>query len=265
MSGGENTEDDDDVCLKDREGMTKSDNKEQIHRLDAMSISSIPLFMNELPTDAPENVSLGAIQALLYEGPPKEQALNFKNQGNECYLLGPPGWKDALRFYTRGLDAKCCDDKLNATLYLNRAAVNLALKNWGDTIRDAKEALKLDPEGSTKKAHVRILKAAISLGKVAEARDAYNIIIKEPGMGLDDELLKEYNNFDEETRKEEGKKAEREKELDKIRKIVAGTGVTVVRGIETDLISQFGPELDYKQIPSVLVILKVENVSGRSS
>lgn len=54
-----------------------------------------------------------------------EVAENFKNQGNECFKQGKKFYKDALLFYTNGLEVFCKDDKLNETLYVNRAACNL--------------------------------------------------------------------------------------------------------------------------------------------
>lgn len=54
-----------------------------------------------------------------------EVAENFKNQGNECFKQGKKFYKDALVFYTNGLEVFCKDDKLNETLYVNRAACNL--------------------------------------------------------------------------------------------------------------------------------------------
>lgn len=52
-------------------------------------------------------------------------AENFKNQGNDSFKQGKKFYKDALVFYTNGIDVGCKDDKLNETLYVNRAAVNL--------------------------------------------------------------------------------------------------------------------------------------------
>ena len=97
------TEELDNKKLKENEkvaGMGGGDVKRQVHRLDTLPIDEFPLFMH-LPQDASENIPLAALQALLYDGTPEEQALNFKNQGNECYQVGPTGLKDALQFYTK--------------------------------------------------------------------------------------------------------------------------------------------------------------------
>lgn len=58
---------------------------------------------------------------------PIEVVENFKNQGNECFKQGKKFYKDAIEFYTKGLDVGCEDVKLNETLYVNRAACNLHL------------------------------------------------------------------------------------------------------------------------------------------
>jgi hypothetical protein len=57
-----------------------------------------------------------------------EIAENFKNQGNEAYGRGRPGYADAIKFYTQALDVECEDKKLNEACYANRAAVNLELR-----------------------------------------------------------------------------------------------------------------------------------------
>ena len=54
-----------------------------------------------------------------------EVAEKFKTQGNDCFKQGKKFYKDALVFYTNALDVGCKDDKLNETLYVNRAACNL--------------------------------------------------------------------------------------------------------------------------------------------
>lgn len=55
-----------------------------------------------------------------------EVALNFKDQGNE-YFKGRR-YREALGFYTQGVDAKPEDLTLLEALLLNRAACNLELR-----------------------------------------------------------------------------------------------------------------------------------------
>ena len=56
----------------------------------------------------------------------KEIAQNFKEQGNE-YFRGKR-YREALGFYTQGVDAKPDDAQLREALLLNRAACNLELR-----------------------------------------------------------------------------------------------------------------------------------------
>jgi hypothetical protein len=56
----------------------------------------------------------------------KEVAQNFKEQGNE-YFRGKM-YREALGFYTQGVDAKPDDVQLKEALLLNRAACNLELR-----------------------------------------------------------------------------------------------------------------------------------------
>jgi hypothetical protein len=56
----------------------------------------------------------------------KEIAQNFKEQGNE-YFRGKR-YREALGFYSQGVDAKPDDAQLREALFLNRAACNLELR-----------------------------------------------------------------------------------------------------------------------------------------
>lgn len=55
----------------------------------------------------------------------QEVAQNFKEQGNE-YFKGKR-FREALGFYTQGIDAKPADVALEEALLCNRAACNLTL------------------------------------------------------------------------------------------------------------------------------------------
>jgi len=85
-----------------------------------------PLFMHNLDTTDTDNVELEALRALAFEGTPREQALHFKDTGNEAFR--EKQFRDALEFYTNGIQAKCEDDQVNKLLYLNRAATNFELR-----------------------------------------------------------------------------------------------------------------------------------------
>ncbi|KAG5645754.1 hypothetical protein DXG03_005291 [Asterophora parasitica] len=128
---------------------------------------NIPLFMKSLPTDDTEDVALAALQSLAHDGTPDEVAGNFKEQGNE-YFKGKR-YREALGFYTQGVDAKPDDPVLHEALLCNRAACNLELKNFGSVLRDCSKALTLNPKSS--KAFYRSASALVALDRVEEALD----------------------------------------------------------------------------------------------
>lgn len=108
-------------------------------------INRLPFFMNELDESdgqGGENVGLEALKSLAYDGEPDEIATNFKNQGNDCFKTKQ--YKDAVEFYTKGLDMDCGVNEINVALYINRAACNLELKNYRRCIDDCKKALIID-------------------------------------------------------------------------------------------------------------------------
>ncbi|KAM9889820.1 hypothetical protein OXX79_011871, partial [Metschnikowia pulcherrima] len=81
-------------------------------------INRLPFFMNELDESdgqGGENVGLEALKSLAYDGEPDEVATNFKNQGNDCFKTKQ--YKDAIEFYTKGLDMDCGVDEINVALY----------------------------------------------------------------------------------------------------------------------------------------------------
>ena len=130
-------------------------------------LNETPFFMTKLPDNIEDNVKLQALQALLYDGTPEENAANFKDQGNEAFKIGRSGYKDALVFYTKGINQGPDDVLLMAQLYNNRSAVQLAVKNYGFAVRDAVLSISLDQ--SNVKAFWRASKASLALLKCAEA------------------------------------------------------------------------------------------------
>lgn len=133
----------------------------------AEQLNETPFFMTQLPENMEDNVQLQALQALLYDGTPEENATNFKEQGNDAFKRGRPGYQDALTFYTKGIDQKPNDPLLLAQLYNNRAAVHLALKNYGFAARDA--AMSISSDQSNVKAFWRAAKASLALEKISES------------------------------------------------------------------------------------------------
>lgn len=132
-------------------------------------INRLPFFMNELDeTDGEggENIGLEALKSLAYDGEPDEIATNFKNQGNDCFKAKQ--YKNAVEYYTKGLDVNCDVDAINIALYINRAACNLELKNYRRCIDDCKRALILD--NNNVKACYRAGRAFFAVGRLEEAR-----------------------------------------------------------------------------------------------
>lgn len=130
-------------------------------------LNETPFFMTKLPENIEDNVKLQALQALLYDGTPEENATNFKEQGNDAFKRGQQGYQDALILYTKGIDERPNDNLLMSQLYNNRAAVHLALKNYGFSVRDA--ALSISHDKNNVKAFWRAGKASLSLNKIDEA------------------------------------------------------------------------------------------------
>ncbi|KAJ3539257.1 hypothetical protein NM688_g6393 [Phlebia brevispora] len=127
----------------------------------------LPLFMKSLPEDAADNPVISALQSLAHEGTPDEIAQNFKEQGND-YFKGKR-YREAMGFYTQGIDAKPTDPTLHEALLCNRAACNLELKNYGSVLRDCAEAIKINPRSS--KAFYRSATALVALDKLEETLD----------------------------------------------------------------------------------------------
>ncbi|KAG0676128.1 hypothetical protein C6P40_001438 [Pichia californica] len=109
-------------------------------------LNKLPFFMNDLNVNDndEERPEIEALKALAYDGEPDEIAENFKKQGNDSYKA--KNYKDAVEFYTKGLDVGCDVKYIEAALYLNRAACNLELKNYRRCINDTKECLIRQPK-----------------------------------------------------------------------------------------------------------------------
>ncbi|KAI5966606.1 CNS1 [Candida theae] len=132
-------------------------------------LNRLPFFMTKLDeTDGEggENIELEALKSLAYEGEPDEIATNFKNQGNDCFKAKQ--YKNALMYYTKGLEVDCGVVDLNKALLLNRAACNLELRNYRRCIEDCKKVLLLD--GKNAKACFRSGKAFFAIDKLDEAK-----------------------------------------------------------------------------------------------
>ena len=160
-------------------------------------LNKSPLFM----TDLEENDDVAALQALAYEGTPFENASDFKERGNECFRERK--WADAREFYGKGIALLVAEDRrrargeaptleaaedgtmppdpdtpaaiaeqhaLLATLYGNRAACQLELRNYRSCTLDCGSALRLNAANT--KAWFRSAKALLALDKTDEASEA---------------------------------------------------------------------------------------------
>ncbi|PAV21144.1 40S ribosomal S7 [Pyrrhoderma noxium] len=134
------------------------------------AFDSVPLFMRSLPgpEECETNEALSALQSLAYDGTPDEIAENFKEQGNDYYK--GKRYREALGFYTQGIDAKPENSKLIEALLCNMAACNLELQNFRSVLRDCSAAITLNSRQS--KAYYRSAQALMALGRPDEALDA---------------------------------------------------------------------------------------------
>jgi hypothetical protein len=103
-------------------------------------------------------------------------AANFKNHGNELYVQ--KSYRDAVDAYTSGIEAGPTDADLRISLLNNRAASNLALKNYGAVLRDTGVIIALctNPAGGKRKpvppkAMYRAAQALVALERWKEAGD----------------------------------------------------------------------------------------------
>lgn len=176
-------------------------------------LNRLPFFMTKLDEsdgEGGENINLEALKSLAYEGDPDEIATNFKNQGNNCYKFKK--YKDAIIFYTKGLEVDCRVPAIDSALYLNRAACNLELKNYRRCIEDCKKVLMIDEKNI--KACFRSGRAFFAIEKFDEA-----IKILEYGLSVDPEnkdlqkLLKTIKDKQQSLAEIEAKKMKEEEQL----------------------------------------------------
>ena len=152
---------------------------------------NIPLFSNVLD---PSNSSSAAILALQKKEKPRNRAKEYKNSGNKACKLGPCRYADAITYYTQALGVKCKDKTLNATIYANRAQINLCLKNYGKVIADCKESIRLQP--NCYKSYWRAATALRALSKYSEA-----ITFCEDGLIKMDKLIQNEKENESKTKK----------------------------------------------------------------
>ncbi|ESK93745.1 40s ribosomal protein s7 [Moniliophthora roreri MCA 2997] len=183
------------------EGPQPVDSQTLQEKLD--ELDNIPLFMKSLPEDEADNPTIAALQSLAHEGPPDEVAQNFKEHGNE-YFKGKR-YREAISFYTQGIDANPPDPTLKEALYCNRAAASLGLKNYGSALRDCAEAIKVNSKSP--KGHYRSAQALIELERWEEALDCCTRALSHDSKSDIKVLLEKATK-----KKEEGERKEKEKQ-----------------------------------------------------
>ncbi|KAJ3108850.1 Tetratricopeptide repeat protein 4 [Phlyctochytrium planicorne] len=195
-------------------------------------LEDTPLFMSKLDPDSMEdNDTMAALQSLVYDGPPDEVALNFKDQGNEAFKDGPKFYRTAIDYYSKGIAAGPDDLELKSVLYSNRAAVNLELGNFRKATNDCAEAIKLNKNNI--KAYYRSVKALFAVDRFEEARDScmHGLKVDPKNAALKAELKKIEDKMkaldDKKKRLEEEQRRKLEAEL-KITKALESRGITTV-------------------------------------
>eukprot|EP01062_Namystynia_karyoxenos_P003359 TRINITY_DN111_c0_g1_i1.p1 TRINITY_DN111_c0_g1~~TRINITY_DN111_c0_g1_i1.p1 ORF type:complete len:529 (+),score=220.23 TRINITY_DN111_c0_g1_i1:106-1587(+) len=102
-----------------------------------------------------------------------ETAEELKQQGNEAFRSSK--YSEAVGFYSSALEL----DPTNYTLYSNRAAAHIALKQHAEADADCAKVLEIDPKSV--KAHGRRAKARWLAGDLSEASRMYeHTLVLEP-------------------------------------------------------------------------------------
>ncbi|QPG75770.1 hypothetical protein FOA43_003130 [Brettanomyces nanus] len=126
-----------------------------------------PFFMDSYDAngDHGDNPQLEALKSLQSEGTPKEIAERQKSRGNDFYKRKQ--YREALKCYTEGIDARCGVKFIEAALYTNRAACNLEFKNYAMCIGDCRKCLDRQPKNV--KALFRCSKAMFAIERYEDA------------------------------------------------------------------------------------------------
>lgn len=183
-------------------------------------LNRMPFFMTKLdPTDGEggSNTELEALKALAYEGEPYEIAENFKNQGNDLYKV--KRYKDAKITYTKGIDVQCDVQQINESLYANRAACELELKNFRSCINDCRIALKYNPKNI--KCYYRIAKAYFCLDRIDDSRQTIHFALQLDSQNKTLRLLREaVERRDEQLQKKQYETEKRERYLENVQQLL---------------------------------------------
>ena len=229
-----------------KEGALSEDNWEE-------ELEQIPLFMTKAPTaeQVAANPQLQMIQQIVEEeSNPESRALYSKDHGNAIFMKAKKMPKSthmkvrnseyhkAMKLYDEGLEEKCDNQKLNAILYSNRAAINLLLGNSRKVINDCTEAVKLDK--SNIKAYFRAATACSKLENYGEAIEwADNGLFIDPAnktlMDARTKANKAKGAIDKEARKKAMQKKKEEKAAKELSTAIAARGIQLTKGVETEM------------------------------
>lgn len=198
-------------------------------------MKKLPFFMTELDEEAEvDNEHIDALKALVYEGEPDEIALNFKNQGKDCYKAKK--FHDAIAFYTKALEVKSGVDDIEVACYVNRAACNLELKNYRKCINDCRLALARSPRNI--KAVYRSARAYLAVDRIDEAIDIanYGLSIEPENLSIKnvvDQATKRKNALVEFQKKREAIERLKEQKKNNLEKAIQSRNLTVINTDQT--------------------------------
>eukprot|EP00933_Yihiella_yeosuensis_P083664 TRINITY_DN9791_c0_g1_i1.p1 TRINITY_DN9791_c0_g1~~TRINITY_DN9791_c0_g1_i1.p1 ORF type:complete len:342 (+),score=109.47 TRINITY_DN9791_c0_g1_i1:50-1075(+) len=127
---------------------------------DAKQIDEMLAEMDRLKAEASERVSsqMGQDDSTAA----RSNADVLKKKGNDKIKDGTKSsLKEAIEFYSAGIDLKCNDHVLNAQLYSNRAHARILLRQFVEAVDDCRKAIAEDPNNM--KAYWRGAKASLNL------------------------------------------------------------------------------------------------------
>lgn len=129
-----------------------------------------PFFMAKQPEPGQLPPLLEGLAQIKYDeelNSKTDLATSYKDDGNNNFKYKKYRW--AIDCYTKGLQLKCGDTAINATLLHNRAAAHFYLGNYRSSLNDALAALKLDD--NYEKAAIRAAQCYFELQKFKECVD----------------------------------------------------------------------------------------------
>ncbi|GFT87569.1 tetratricopeptide repeat protein 4, partial [Nephila pilipes] len=209
-----------------------------------------PLFRTK-PLDEGEEMPalVEALQQLKYdpsENTPEDLAMSYKEDGNSNFKLKKYRW--AVDSYTKGIEAKCENNELNAQLYANRATSHYHIGNYKKALKDATESKKLKPDHL--KAYQR---GAMCCFQLHEFDDCISWCDEGLKVAPKDKSLLELKKKSEEekkimernTRKAKAQEGKKKKDLEMVKQAIKERGITVDDDFENSIVH---PLLTYAKV-----------------